>query len=125
MTVLCLDALTTLVLALATRNVVKRTATNNRVGTGQRTKARFQGPQGAIYLSSTMVEAPEVADMDDDPDHPAQEGTTKRPHMRRGHLHTVLHGVARRERRVQWFPAVFVNADPTFVADARKYVVMP
>jgi len=51
--------------------------------------------------------------------------THKRPHMRRGHLHTVLHGVGRRERHVKWFPAVFVNADPTFVADARKYVVMP
>jgi hypothetical protein len=121
----CLDALTTLVLALATRNVVKRTATNNRLGTGQRTKARFQGPQGAIYLSSTVVEAPEIADMEADPDHPAREGTSPRPHMRRGHLHTVLHGVGRRERRVHWFPAVFVNADPTFVAGARKYVVMP
>jgi hypothetical protein len=63
--------------------------------------------------------------MDDDPDHPAQEGTAKRPHMRRGHLHTVVYGVGRRERRVQWFPAVFVNADPAFVADARKYVVTP
>jgi hypothetical protein len=49
--------------------------------------------------------------MDDDPDHPAQEGTAKRPHMR--------------GRRVQWFPAMFVNADPAFVADARKYVVTP
>ena len=122
---LCLDALTTLVLALATRNVIKRTATNNRIGAGQRPKARFLGPQGAIYLSSTVVEAPDATDMDDDPDHPAQEGTAKRPHMRRGHLHTVLHGVGRRERRVKWFPAVFVNADPAFVADARKYVVMP
>jgi hypothetical protein len=45
--------------------------------------------------------------------------------MRRGHLHTVLHGVGRRERRVHWFPAVFVNADLAFVADARKYVVRP
>jgi hypothetical protein len=43
--------------------------------------------------------------------------------MRRGHLHTVLRGVGRRERLVHWFPAVFVNADPAFVTNARKYVV--
>jgi hypothetical protein len=123
---ICLDALTTLVLALATRNVVKRTTENKRINNKHKqSKPQFRGPQGAIYLSSTVVEAPDAADMDDDPNHPAQEGTAKRPHMRRGHLHTVLHGVGRRERRVRWFPAVFVNADPTFVADARKYVVMP
>jgi hypothetical protein len=123
---ICLDALTTLVLALATRNVVKRTTENKRINNKHKqSKPQFRGPQGAIYLSSTVVEAPDAADMDDDPDHPAHEGTAKRPHMRRGHLHTVLHGVGRRERRVKWFPAVFVNADPTFVADARKYVVMP
>ena len=113
-------------LALATRNVVKRTIENTRINNKHKQpKPQFRGPQGAIYLSSTVVEAPDAADMDDDPDHPAQEGTAKRPHMRRGHLHTVLHGVGRRERRVKWFPAVFVNADPTFVADARKYVVGP
>ena len=113
-------------LALATRNVVKRTIENTRINNKHKQpKPQFRGPQGAIYLSSTVVEAPDAADMDDDPDHPAQEGTAKRPHMRRGHLHTVLHGVGRRERRVKWFPAVFVNADPAFVADARKYVVGP
>ena len=122
----CLEALTTLVLSLATRNVVKRTVQNTRIKrTNKKSKPRFQGPLGAIYLSSTVIEAPDAADMEADPDHPAREGVSPRPHMRRGHLHTVVHGVGRRERRVQWFPAVFVNADPAFVADARKYVVTP
>lgn len=121
---ICLDALTTLVLALATRNVVKHTTENKRINNKHKqSKPQFRGPQGAIYLSSTVVKAPDAADMDDDPDHPAQDGTAKRPHMRRGHLHTVLHGIGRRERCVRWFPAVFVNADPAFVADARKYIV--
>ncbi len=124
--VTCLEALTTLVLSLATRNVVKRTAENTRITrTDKKSRPRFQGPLGAIYLSSTVIEAPAVEDMEADPDHPARGGASPRPHMRRGHLHTVLHGVGRRERRVQWFPAVFVNADPTFVANARKYVVTP
>jgi hypothetical protein len=122
----CLEALTTLVLSLATRNVVKRTVKNTRLNrTNKKSKLQFQGPLGAIYLSSTAIEAPDAEDMEADPDHPAREGVSHRPHMRRGHLHTVVHGVGRRERRVQWFPAVFVNADPAFVADARKYVVTP
>jgi hypothetical protein len=122
----CLEALTTLVLSLATRNVLKRTVKNTRVNrANKKSKPRFQGPLGAIYLSSTVVEAPDAEDMEADPDHPAREGVSPRPHMRRGHQHTVVHGVGRRERRVQWFPSVFVNADPAFVADARKYVVTP
>ena len=122
----CLEALTTLVLSLATRNVVKRTVQNTRINrTDKKSKLQFQGPLGAIYLSSTVIEAPAAEDMEADPDHPARDGVSPRPHMRRGHLHTVVHGVGRRERRVQWFPAVFVNADPVFVVDARKYVVTP
>jgi hypothetical protein len=118
----CLDALTTLVLALATRNVVKQSTENKRINNKHKqSKLQFRGPQGAIYLSSTVVEAPAAAEMDGDPT--ALEGTAVRPHMRRGHLHTVLHGVGRRERRVQWFPSVFVNGDPTFTAVSRKYVV--
>jgi hypothetical protein len=106
---ICLDALTALVLALATRNVVKQTTENKRINNKhKKSKPEFRGPQGAIYLSSTVVQAPDTADMDD-PDHPAQLGSAIRPHMRRGHRHTVLHGVGRRERRVQWFPPVFIK----------------
>jgi hypothetical protein len=97
----CLEALTTLVLSLATRNVVKRTVKNKRINrTNKKSKPQFQGPLGAIYLSSTVIEAPDAEDMEADPDHPAREGVSPRPHMRRGHLHTVVHGVGRRERRV-------------------------
>ena len=124
----CLEALTTLVLSLATRNVLKRTVKNTRVNRANKKikTTRSQGLHfGAIYLSSTVIEAPDAEDMEADPDHPAREGVSPRPHMRRGHQHTVVHGVGRRERRVQWFPSVFVNADPAFVAAARKYVVTP
>ncbi len=121
---ICLEALTTLVLALATRNVVKQTTENKRVkNKHKQCKPEFRGPLGAIYLSSTRVEAPKFADIEADPDYPAQDGASRRPHIRRGHLHTVLHGIGRRQRRVQWFPSVFVNGDPTFAAEPRKYVV--
>ena len=41
-------------------------------------------------------------------------GTPRRPHWRRGHWHTVLHGEKRQNRRMQWFQPVYVglsNAD--------------
>ena len=41
-------------------------------------------------------------------------GIARRPHWRRGHWHTVLHGEKRQSRRMQWFQPVYVglsNAD--------------
>ena len=34
---------------------------------------------------------------------------TRRPHWRRGHWHTVLHGEKRQSRRMQWFQPVYVG----------------
>ena len=36
-------------------------------------------------------------------------GTPRRPHWRRGHWHTVLHGEKRQSRRMQWFQTVYVG----------------
>ena len=33
----------------------------------------------------------------------------RRPHWRRGHWHTVLHGEKRQNRRMQWFQPVYVG----------------
>ncbi|MFM7287560.1 MAG: hypothetical protein ACKO02_12220 [Cyanobium sp.] len=33
----------------------------------------------------------------------------RRPHWRRGHWHTVLHGEKRQSRRMQWFHPVYVG----------------
>jgi len=35
--------------------------------------------------------------------------TARRPHWRRGHWHTVLHGEKRQNRRMQWFQPVYVG----------------
>jgi hypothetical protein len=35
--------------------------------------------------------------------------TARRPHWRRGHWHTVLHGEKRQSRRMQWFHPVYVG----------------
>jgi hypothetical protein len=112
-------ALHTLLICLNTKNIVKRTETNTRFrNTHKKSKPQFQGPQGAIYVSTTRLEAPAVSAM-------VQEVSTRgspRPHLRRGHSHTVLRGVGRTERRAQWYPAVFVNGDPGH-APGRLYVV--
>src|SRR5262245_10502485 len=113
------DVLTTLILSLATRNVIKRTSVNTRAGSDKRPKSQFRGPPGVIYLSRMVVETPPACAMENDADHPP--GAAKRPHMRRGHLHTVAFGVGRSERRKQWFPPVFVNADEGYVMAGRKY----
>jgi hypothetical protein len=36
-------------------------------------------------------------------------GAARRPHWRRGHWHTVLHGEKRQSRRMQWFQPVYVG----------------
>jgi hypothetical protein len=36
-------------------------------------------------------------------------GGFKRPHWRKGHWHTVLHGVGRQLRKLQWFQPLYVN----------------
>jgi hypothetical protein len=39
----------------------------------------------------------------------ASSGTTRQPHWRRDHWHTVLHGEKRQSRRMQWFQPVYVG----------------
>ena len=34
---------------------------------------------------------------------------SRRPHWRRGHWHTILHGEKRQRRRMQWFKPVYVG----------------
>ena len=39
----------------------------------------------------------------------ASSSAPRRPHWRRGHWHTVLHGEKRQSRRMQWFQPVYVG----------------
>ena len=39
----------------------------------------------------------------------ASSSAPRRPHWRRGHLHTVLHGEKRQSRRMQWFQTGYVG----------------
>jgi len=117
------NAIGCVIAALATRNTLKITSTNTRIGTSKRIKPKYLGPQGAIYRSITTLDVPPSQLLESDPDHPAREGVSPRPHLRRGHIHTFAIGAGRTGRKQQWLAPVFVKADPAFAAKARAYVV--
>jgi len=110
-------ALTILVLALASRNVVKR----DRLAGAHKKQARGlqAGPLGAVYVSRTVLELPDRADMDAEPG----AHNSPRPHLRRGHVHTIRFGKNWSERRRTWFEPVFVNDNPEFVVTPRGYIL--
>jgi hypothetical protein len=111
----CAVAATYLILSLATKNVVKR----DRLKNAQKKSLRglTAGPGRTTYVSRTVLELPAVL--------PGEGGThaSPQPHMRRGHIHTVRFGKDRSESRKQWFPPIFVNADPTFKPGPHKSVI--
>lgn len=117
-----------LVAALATRNTMKTYSYNKRIGTGQRPKAKFEGPdRSTIYLSITSLDVPPRSKMTNDPDNPARLGVSPRPHWRMGHAHKYWIGSKKGDRSqiTKFIPPIFVNADPDFVQSTRKYVVTP
>jgi hypothetical protein len=67
-------------------------------------------PQGPVWIGKDfrLDRSPRAAT----PDSLASNGgsgTSRRPHWRRGHWHTVLHGEKRQNRRMQWFQPVYVG----------------
>jgi hypothetical protein len=119
-TAMAREALTILLASLAVRNVVKDVRYNGRIGKGEGSTPIYED-NGVIYISRTVVRVPPASEMEDDPDHPPR-GQSK-PHLRRGHEHTVVFGKGRTGRRRQWFRWTYVNYDPAFVPKPRKYLV--
>jgi hypothetical protein len=119
----CIASIGCIVVALATRNTLKTTSINTRIGTSKRIKAKFEGPLGVVFLSTTTLDVPPANQLAADPEHPAREGVWPRPHLRCGHPHQYAVGPGRTERIRKWLAPCFVNADPDFVAKAREYVL--
>lgn len=95
--------LTYFMIAMATRNTVKRDRLANqkpRVVRGLKA-----GHRGTTYLSRTIIELPPKDSI------PYKAGGSPRLHLRRGHAHTVRFGRLWSERRVDWFPPILVNCD--------------
>ena len=128
------EAVTILLASLAARNVLKDVRYNGR--TADNSAPCFRS-NGVTYLSRTVVRPPPADEMEGDPDHPPREQT--KPHLRRGHIHTVVAdttgpqpegtrvavvGAGRTGRREQWFAPTYVNVDKGYVAPPH-YVVRP
>lgn len=119
--------------AMAIKNTVKQTSHNTRVG-NKHMKTKFEGPAGVTYISVTTLAPPPRSAMQNDPDHPAREGRSPRPHPRRGHMSHYWVGVAHakydhskpaekgKQRVPRWIEPMWVNADPDFVQQ-HQYVV--
>lgn len=105
-----------LIVMLATRNVVKTTKQNKlaKLGIGKK-NWRSQ------FAYTTTISLP--ADLDDDPDRPPT-GTTKAPHLRRGHIRRQHFGPDNQYEKKIWVASVFVNADPNFVNKRGAYNIV-
>jgi hypothetical protein len=113
------EALTILLASLACKNVVKDVRYNGQIGRGAHAIPVYANG-GVTFISMTRVRPPPVSELTGEP------GKAKKPHMRRGHEHTVVHGKGRTLRRVQWFAPCYVGYDPAFAPpQPHDYVVTP
>lgn len=76
-----------------------------RGGFGKYQKGKTRSPLPTTILGKNfLVRQPSASAQ-----HKNQTISTKRPHWRKGHWHTVLTGAGRKERRLRWFQPVYVN----------------
>jgi len=133
---LALEALTILLASLAAKNVIKDERYNGRTSKAEGDRPVYVS-DGVTYISRTIVRPPAAEHMESDPDHPPREQS--KPHLRRGHQHTVIAdttvsqpegvrvtivGKGRAGRRVQWFAPTYVNVDKGYII-APHYKVRP
>jgi hypothetical protein len=113
------EALTILLASLACKNVVKDVRYNGQIGRGAHAVPVYENG-GVTFISMTRVQPPLVSELTGEP------GKAKKPHMRRGHEHTVVYGKGRTGRRLQWFDPCYVGYDPAYAPpQPHNYVVTP
>jgi hypothetical protein len=67
-------------------------------------------PQGPVWIGKDFrLDRTPRAAASVPPAGSSGSNTARRPHWRRGHWHTVLHGEKRQSRRMQWFQPVYVG----------------
>jgi hypothetical protein len=70
-------------------------------------------PQGPVWIGKDFrLDRTPRAATPGSPTGSGGSGISRRPHWRRGHWHTVLHGEKRQSRRMQWFQPVYVGLTP-------------
>jgi hypothetical protein len=68
-------------------------------------------PQGPVWIGKDfrLDRTPRTPSAATAPGTSSSSSASRRPHWRRGHWHTVLHGEKRQSRRMQWFQPVYVG----------------
>jgi hypothetical protein len=111
------EAITILLASLACKNVVREVSHNGQIGRGAHAIPVYAS-SGTTFISMTRVRPPTMTD--------GHSGVIMKPHMRRGHQHTVVHGKGRTGRRLQWFDPCYVGYDPAYAPpQPHNYVVTP
>jgi len=66
-------------------------------------------PQGPVWIGKDFRLERSPKSAPNAPSPGSAIGSPRRPHWRRGHWHTVLHGEKRQMRRMQWFQPIYVG----------------
>ena len=109
---LYLFVFTSLIVVLASRNIVKNQVTNDA-----RARNHTQRTDSKHYSSTTTIRVGKITEYIGNKSEGS--GRTVRAHLRRGHIKGVRHGEGRTELKKVFIPPTFVNADRDWVAPKR------
>lgn len=107
-----------LVVLLATRNADKKQKNSKLSKLGIGTKSDNPEKQ---YDTVTTISCPTCI-VDNDEEHPPT-GRTCAPHLRRGHIRRQHYGPNNALVKKVWIEPMFVNADPEWISNRRRYNV--
>lgn len=103
-----------LIVLLATRNIVKERTKDKLLAMGIGSRKNNFRP-----LYTTTLSLPKTVTRDDG--QPANVGSPRRPHLRRGHIRHQKYGPRLAFTKLIWIEPCFINADENFVSERSAY----
>lgn len=98
-----------LIVMLATRNTVKTTHRDKLA-------ARGIGRNKGRYVDTTYIKIGAITEHSS-----GSDGTTRIPHLRRGHIRNQRFGPGLSETRKIWIEPTFINVDQGWIAERKEY----
>ena len=103
-----------LIATLATRNIQKETHHHKLASLNI-------GKRRQPYTTTTYIRLPSASEM---PHEGTGEGSSKRPHWRRGHIRHQAYGPNHSLHRDIWIEPIFVNRDPDWIDTRQSYTII-